>query len=103
MSGMQRDAREHQAGGKLSEAKGAVKEGFGKMVGNERMQAEGNIEKNSGKVGASAAADESVSFSSLINHSHRLSTSSATPSTRWRPTRAATTRPPATCITPKEP
>jgi uncharacterized protein YjbJ (UPF0337 family) len=72
MSGMQRDAREHQAGGKLSEAKGAVKEGFGKMVGNERMQAEGNIEKNSGKVGVvSATVGQSVSFSSSSNsHSH---------------------------------
>jgi uncharacterized protein YjbJ (UPF0337 family) len=36
MSGMKKDANEHKVGGKASETKGAIKEGFGKMVGNER-------------------------------------------------------------------
>ena len=47
---MNRDGREHEAGGKFTEMKGAIKEGAGKLVGNERMEAEGNLQKNAGKV-----------------------------------------------------
>lgn len=36
--------------GKAKEIKGAVKEGFGKMTGNEQTEAEGAAEKVGGKV-----------------------------------------------------
>jgi uncharacterized protein YjbJ (UPF0337 family) len=36
--------------GKAKEVKGAVKEGFGKLTGNERTEAEGAAEKVAGKV-----------------------------------------------------
>ncbi len=66
----QQGGREHQAGGKWEESKlphfpesvvssaysnvfavkGSVKEGLGSMTGNTRMEAEGNVQKNAGKV-----------------------------------------------------
>lgn len=36
----------HQVTGRVEEAKGAIKEAAGKLVGNEKLQAEGAIEKN---------------------------------------------------------
>jgi len=36
--------------GAMHEAKGAVKEGVGKMTGDKKTQAEGMAEKNAGKV-----------------------------------------------------
>lgn len=42
----------HQVTGRVEEAKGAIKEAAGKLVGNEKLQAEGAIEKNAGKVEA---------------------------------------------------
>lgn len=45
----------HQVTGRVEEAKGAIKEAAGKLVGNEKLQAEGTIEKNAGKVEAKAA------------------------------------------------
>lgn len=44
----------HQVTGRVEEAKGAIKEAGGKLVGNEKLQAEGAIEKNAGKVEAKA-------------------------------------------------
>jgi uncharacterized protein YjbJ (UPF0337 family) len=41
-----------QVKGRVEEAKGAVKEGTGKVVGDKTLQAKGNIEKNLGKVQA---------------------------------------------------
>ena len=38
------------AGGKFHEAKGAVKETFGKAIGNDKMRAEGALERGEGKV-----------------------------------------------------
>ncbi len=35
----------HQVTGRVEEAKGAIKEAAGKLVGNEKLQAEGAIEK----------------------------------------------------------
>lgn len=40
------DKAEHKG----EELKGAVKEGVGKVTGNERLEAEGMVEKNVGKV-----------------------------------------------------
>jgi uncharacterized protein YjbJ (UPF0337 family) len=36
--------------GKAKEVKGAIKEGVGKMTGNEETEAEGKVEKATGKV-----------------------------------------------------
>lgn len=36
--------------GTFHEAKGGLKEGFGKAIGNDKMRAEGFLEKNAGKV-----------------------------------------------------
>jgi uncharacterized protein YjbJ (UPF0337 family) len=41
-----------QVQGRIAEAKGAIKEEAGKVVGNPSLEAEGNIEKNLGKVQA---------------------------------------------------
>jgi uncharacterized protein YjbJ (UPF0337 family) len=41
-----------QIKGRVEEAKGTVKEAAGKLVGNETVEAKGNIEKNLGKVQA---------------------------------------------------
>jgi uncharacterized protein YjbJ (UPF0337 family) len=41
-----------QVKGRIEEAKGKVKEVAGKVVGDEEMEAEGNIQKNIGKVQA---------------------------------------------------
>lgn len=38
--------------GRVEEAKGAVKEATGKLVGDETLEAKGNIQKNLGKVEA---------------------------------------------------
>ena len=38
-----------QVKGRVDEAKGAVKEATGKLVGNETLEAKGNIQKNVGK------------------------------------------------------
>ena len=46
--------KKEQVTGRVEEAKGAVKEAVGKAVGNTKMQAEGNIEKNAGKAEAAA-------------------------------------------------
>ncbi|HYN77185.1 MAG TPA: CsbD family protein [Lamprocystis sp. (in: g-proteobacteria)] len=44
-----------QVKGRFEEAKGAVKEVAGKVVGNEDLEAEGNLQKNVGKVQAGVA------------------------------------------------
>lgn len=44
----------HQVTGRVEEAKGAVKEAAGKLVGNTKLQTEGVIEKNAGKAEAKA-------------------------------------------------
>ncbi len=44
----------HQVTGRVEEAKGAVKEAAGKLVGNNKLRAEGAIEKNAGKAEAKA-------------------------------------------------
>jgi len=41
-----------QVQGRVDEAKGAIKETTGKIVGNPSLQAKGNIEKNIGKIQA---------------------------------------------------
>ena len=41
-----------QVNGRVEEAKGKVKEVAGKMVGNEKLELKGKIEKNVGKVQA---------------------------------------------------
>ena len=41
-----------QVQGRIDEAKGAVKEAAGKVVGNPTLEVKGNIEKNLGKVQA---------------------------------------------------
>jgi uncharacterized protein YjbJ (UPF0337 family) len=41
-----------QVKGRVEQAKGAVKEGTGKMVGNKKLQTEGQIDKASGKAQA---------------------------------------------------
>ena len=41
-----------QVKGRVEEAKGAVKQAAGKVVGNEKLQAEGAVEKNVGKAQA---------------------------------------------------
>jgi uncharacterized protein YjbJ (UPF0337 family) len=46
--GMNKD----QVKGRVEEAKGSIKEGTGKLVGDERLEAKGNIQKNLGKVQA---------------------------------------------------
>jgi uncharacterized protein YjbJ (UPF0337 family) len=44
-----------QVKGRVEEAKGAVKEVAGEILGDERMEAEGNIQKHVGKVRAGVA------------------------------------------------
>lgn len=44
-----------QITGRVDQAVGAVKEAAGKLVGNEKLEAEGVIEKNLGKAEAKAA------------------------------------------------
>ena len=44
----------HQVTGRLEEAKGAVKEAVGKVVGSTKMQVEGKLEKHAGKAEAKA-------------------------------------------------
>jgi uncharacterized protein YjbJ (UPF0337 family) len=39
-----------QVTGRVEEAKGAMKEATGKLVGDETLEAKGNIQKNLGKV-----------------------------------------------------
>ena len=39
-----------QVKGRLKEAKGDIKKGAGKIVGNESLEAEGHVEKAAGKV-----------------------------------------------------
>jgi uncharacterized protein YjbJ (UPF0337 family) len=46
--GMNKD----QVKGRVEEAKGSIKEGTGKLVGDEMLEAKGNIQKNLGKVQA---------------------------------------------------
>ena len=46
--------KKEQVTGRIEEAKGTVKEVVGKAVGNTKMQVEGVIEKNAGKVVAAA-------------------------------------------------
>lgn len=41
---------ENQVKGAWDKAKGAVKEGVGKMTGDEKLQAEGKLDKAKGKV-----------------------------------------------------
>jgi uncharacterized protein YjbJ (UPF0337 family) len=41
-----------QVKGRVEEAKGSIKEGTGKLVGDEMLEAKGNIQKNLGKVQA---------------------------------------------------
>jgi len=41
-----------QVKGRIEEAKGTVKEVTGKVVGDEELEAEGNVQKNIGKVQA---------------------------------------------------
>ena len=41
-----------QIKGRVEEAKGALKEATGKLVGDETLEAKGNIQKNLGKVEA---------------------------------------------------
>jgi uncharacterized protein YjbJ (UPF0337 family) len=41
-----------QVAGRVEEAKGTIKEAAGKLVGDETLQAKGNIQKNLGKVQA---------------------------------------------------
>lgn len=40
---------ENRVSGALNQAKGAVKDGVGKLVGDEKMQAEGKMDKAEGK------------------------------------------------------
>ncbi len=42
----------HQVKGRVEQAKGAVKEGTGRVVDNERLEAEGKIDKTIGKAQA---------------------------------------------------
>ena len=44
-----------QVTSRYEEAKGAVKEAAGKVVGNEDLEAEGNVQKNVGKIQAGVA------------------------------------------------
>lgn len=44
----------HQVTGRVEEAKGAVKEAAGKLVGNKELEAKGMLEKNAGKADAKA-------------------------------------------------
>ncbi len=39
-----------KAGGMYNQGMGGMKEGVGRAIGNERMQAEGNVQKNAGRV-----------------------------------------------------
>jgi uncharacterized protein YjbJ (UPF0337 family) len=41
-----------QVKGRVEEAKGAIKEATGKLVGDKTLEAKGNIQKNRGKVQA---------------------------------------------------
>lgn len=47
-------ANREQVSGKGDELKGNIKEGVGKLVGNERMQGEGEADKMKGKAKQSA-------------------------------------------------
>jgi uncharacterized protein YjbJ (UPF0337 family) len=50
-----------RAKGKVEEIKGAVKEGVGNLIGNEQMQAEGHVEKDTGQARQDVAkAEEQV-------------------------------------------
>lgn len=40
----------NQVSGRVEEAKGAVKEVVGKVLGNDRLEVEGKVQKNVGKV-----------------------------------------------------
>jgi uncharacterized protein YjbJ (UPF0337 family) len=42
-----------QVRGRVSEAEGKVKEVVGKVVGNKRLEVEGNLQKNAGAIRAS--------------------------------------------------
>ena len=44
----------HQVTGRIEEATGALKEVAGKVVGNEKLEAEGIVQKNIGKAEAKA-------------------------------------------------
>ncbi len=44
----------HQVTGRVEEAKGAVKEAAGKLVGNKELEVKGMLEKNAGKAEAKA-------------------------------------------------
>ena len=44
-----------QVTSRYEEAKGAVKEAAGKVVGNEDLEAKGNVQKNVGKIQAGVA------------------------------------------------
>jgi uncharacterized protein YjbJ (UPF0337 family) len=41
-----------QVNGRMEQAKGSVKEAAGKVVGNEKLEAEGQVDKNAGKAQA---------------------------------------------------
>ena len=45
-------ANKDQVKGRVEEAKGVVKEAAGKLVGNEKLETKGNIQKNLGKARA---------------------------------------------------
>lgn len=47
--------KKEQVTGRLEEAKGAIKEVAGKVVGNTKLEVEGKIEKIAGKTEADAA------------------------------------------------
>ena len=47
--------KKEQVTGRLEEAKGAIKEVAGKVVGNTKLEVEGKIEKISGRTEADAA------------------------------------------------
>ena len=44
----------HQVTGRIEEAKGAIKEAAGKLVGNPTLEAEGKVQKTAGKIEAKA-------------------------------------------------
>lgn len=45
----------HQVTGRIEEAKGTVKEAMGALLDDKKMEQEGNMQKNLGKVEAGAA------------------------------------------------
>jgi len=55
MKGVYMGAFKQQAKGAGQQVKGKIKEAAGKAVGNPRLQVEGNLEKNVGKVRQAAA------------------------------------------------